>query len=312
MKYYLFAMIITLVSLSGCTRTTPTDTTTPVVMTTGATSSWSMNSGMSNSGVNNSWVSTTGCMTGEILADWVCIAYTWTGKNIDLFNQSTGKTLTWITVSSGSLKGYYVEPTGSGNYPGVLMIHEWWGLNDNIKYMANLLAQSGYKVFAVDLYGEVTTDQTKAQELSTKVRTNSGAAIEQMRLALSYLKNSEKVTKIGTLGWCFGWGQSLGISLDTPVDATVIYYGNLSEDTAQLAKLRWPVLGIFGDKDTSIPLDKINLFKKNLGDLDKQNNIYVYPGLGHAFANPSGANYAPGEAVDAWDKTISFLDDNLK
>ena len=266
-----------------------------------------MNSGMTNSGMSG-----INCMTGEILADWACVAYTWTGKNIDLFDQDMEQTVTGTTISSGSLQWYYVEPTGSGNFPGIVMIHEWWGLNDNIRYMADLLAQSGYKVFAVDLYGETTTDPIKAQELSTKVRTNSGVAIEQMRLALSYLRDREKVTKVGTLGWCFGWGQSLNISLNTPVDATVIYYGNLSEDTTQLSKLRWPVLGIFGDKDTSIPLDKINLFKKNLGDLDKKNNIYVYPWLGHAFANPSGANYAAGETVDAWDKTIAFLEDNLK
>ena len=84
------------------------------------------------------------------------------------------------------------------------MVHEWWGLNDNIKYMADLLAKSGYKVFAIDLYGEITTDQTKAQELATKVQKNPAESLEKMRLALSYLKDREKVTKVGTLGWCFG------------------------------------------------------------------------------------------------------------
>ena len=119
------------------------------------------------------------------------------------------------------------------------MIHEWWGLNDNIEYMADLLAQSGYKVLAIDLYdGEVATDAARAQELSTGVRTNSGVAIQKMKLALAYLKDRENVTKIGTLGWCFGGGQSLNISLNTPVDATVIYYGNLSEDVTQIAKLK--------------------------------------------------------------------------
>lgn len=308
MKYYLFAGIIfTLVFLSSCTRTTPKDAIIPIVTTTGTVSSW-----LTNSGMSNSWVATIGCQTGQILADWVCVAYSWTGKNIDLFSQNIDQSVTWATVSETNLKWYYVEPTGSGNYPGIVMVHEWWGLNDNIKYMADLLAKSGYKVFAIDLYGEITTDQTKAQELATKVQKNPAESLEKMRLALSYLKDREKVTKVGTLGWCFGWGQSLNISLNTPVDATVIYYGNLSEDTTQLAKLRWPVLGIFGDKDTIIPLDKINLFKKNLGDLGKKNNIYVYPGLGHAFANPSGANYAPWETVDAWDKTLSFLNKNLK
>lgn len=302
MQLSLLACVILATTLLSACTSTPPSTTIPPANPPPMTTSWQ----------TSSWQTSIDCSAGEILADGVCIAYTWTGKNIDLFTQVIGKTVTGVTLSEWDLRGYYVEPTDSGSYPGVVMIHEWWGLNNNIEYMADLLAQSGYKVLAIDLYGEVTTDQAKAQELSTKVRTNSGAAIKSMQLAIDYLKDRENVTKIGTLGWCFGGGQSLNISLGTPVDATVIYYGNLSEDTAQLARLKWPVLGIFGDKDTSIPLEKIDLFRKNLADLDKENNIYVYPGLGHAFANPSWANYAPGETVDAWDKTMRFLADNLK
>ena len=117
------------------------------------------------------------------------------------------------------------------------MIHEWWGLNENIEYMAKLLAKSGYRVFAIDLYGEVATDATRAKELSTKVRENPAEANEKMKLALAYLKDVGKASKIGTLGWCFGGGQSLSVSLETPVDATVIYYGNLVEDTTVLSRL---------------------------------------------------------------------------
>ncbi len=118
------------------------------------------------------------------------------------------------------------------------MIHEWWGLNDNIKYMARLLANSGYRVLAIDLYGEVATTSERARELSGKVRTNSGEAIQKMQLATNYLKNEKSATKLGTLGWCFGGQQSLNISLETPVDATVIYYGNLTEDIGKISKLQ--------------------------------------------------------------------------
>ena len=103
--------------------------------------------------------------------------------------------------------------------------------------MARLLADSGYRVFAIDLYGEVATTSDRARELSAQVRANPDAAVEKMRLATEYLKDEKDATKIGTLGWCFGGQQSLNISLDTPVDATVIYYGNLSEDVTQLANL---------------------------------------------------------------------------
>jgi len=246
------------------------------------------------------------------MADTVCVPYSGNGNNTSLFGMDFEASVSVTEVNTGALRGYYAEPKTPGNYPGIVMIHEWWGLNDNIEYMARLLASSGYKVFAIDLYGEVATTPEKAREFSGKVRANPGEAVTKMKLATEYLRNQESVTKIGTLGWCFGGQQSLNVSLETPVDATVIYYGNLSEDVTKIANLKGPVLGIFGDKDTSIPLDKIQLFQKNLKDLGKQNNFYIYPGLGHAFANPSGANYASGQTVDAWEKTLQFLSTTLK
>ena len=250
------------------------------------------------------------CPEWEIMADTVCVPYTGGGNNASLFGIDFTESIIEVDVSSGSLKWYYVEPKVPGNYPGIVMIHEWWGLNDNIKYMARLLANSGYKVFAIDLYDEVATTPERARELSGMVRNNPEEANNKMSQALAYLKENT-ATKLGTLGWCFGGQQSLNISLETPVDATVIYYGNLSEDVTKIANLQWPVLWVFGDKDTSIPLDKIQLFQKNLNDLGKENSFYIYPGLGHAFANPSGANYASGQTVDAWNKTLEFLDSTL-
>lgn len=233
------------------------------------------------------------CPEGQIMADTVCVPYSGNGNNTTLFGQDFETSIVTTEVVSGSLMGYYAEPKAPGDYPGVVMIHEWWGLNENIEYMARLLANSGYRVLAIDLYdGVVATTPEKARELAGAVRSDPATANAKMKLALEYLKTQKSATKLGTLGWCFGGQQSLNVSLETPVDATVIYYGNLSEDTTKIANLSGPVLGIFGDKDTSIPLDKIKLFQKNLQDLGKENSFYIYPGLGHAFANPSGANYA--------------------
>lgn len=193
------------------------------------------------------------------------------------------------------------------------MIHEWWGLNEHVQYMARLLAKSGYRVFAIDLYdGVVATGSSQAGQLAGAVRNNPAEANAKMQLALASLKSTQPQSKIGTIGWCFGGQQSLNVSLETPVDATVVYYGNLSEDMTQLAQLKGPVLGIFGDKDNSIPLEKIELFKNNLLSLNKPNTIHIYPGLGHAFANPSGGNYASGATIDAWNKTLDFLNTHLK
>jgi carboxymethylenebutenolidase len=88
----------------------------------------------------------------------------------------------------------------------------------------------------------------------------------------------------------------------------VIYYGNLVNDTQALSKIKWPVLGIFGDQDQSIPVDSVKQFEQALNEIGVINEIYIYPGVGHAFANPSGDNYAPKETADAWEKTLAFLD----
>ena len=215
--------------------------------------------------------------------------------------------------------GYLVYPVLNQNnatqkLPAVVMIHENRGLNDNIKATANLLSKQGYVVLAVDLFqGEVTTDPNRARELSSLVRNNSDIAIANMQSAVSYLSSLENVnaSRIASLGWCFGGGQSLQLALNSeqhPLAATILYYGNLINDTEALSKIKWPVLGIFGDQDQSIPVNSVKQFEQALNKIGVTNEIYIYPGVGHAFANPSNPNYAPKETSDAWQKTIAFLD----
>ena len=229
-----------------------------------------------------------------------------------------------IEYTEGSL-GYLVYPNSTDKnttsatgqqqkLPAAVMIHEWWGLNDNIKEMADELAAEGYVVLAADLYnGEVTTDPNRARELSSSVRENPQQAITNLQSAVQYLASLPNVnsSRIASLGWCFGGGQSLQLALNSeqhPLAATVIYYGNLVNDTNELSKIKWPVLGIFGDQDNSIPVDSVRAFERGLNETGVTNEVYVYPGVGHAFANPSGDNYAPQETADAWQKTLTFLD----
>lgn len=232
----------------------------------------------------------------------------------DIFVQPKYSIVNDELVYSSSGKGYIARPEKSGEkYPGIIMIHEWWGLNDNIKDMADKLASQGYVVLAVDLYGgEYATTPDKARELATSVRSNPEIAIENMKDATNYLRSQEDVEKIGSLGWCFGGQQSLQISLNEELDATVIYYGNLETDKEVLSKMKSPVLGIFGSEDTSIPVETVNEFKNSLNEIGLENSIHIYDGVGHAFANPSGNNFAPSETKDAWDKTLNFLEKNLK
>jgi carboxymethylenebutenolidase len=202
--------------------------------------------------------------------------------------------------------------TTQAKLPGIVMIHENRGLNENIKDSADILARQGYVVLAVDLFGEVTADPNRARELSSAVRNNSGPAIENMKSAVGYLGTLDNVnaSRIASIGWCFGGAQSLQLALnseDQPLAATIIYYGRLVNDTNELSKIKWPVLGIFGDQDDSISVDSVNAFGRGLNETGVTNEIYIYPGVGHAFANPSNDNYAPAETADAWRKTLEFL-----
>ena len=208
--------------------------------------------------------------------------------------------------------GYFARPQAQGNYPGVVMIHENRGLRPEIRDTAENLAKEGYMVLAVDLYkGQVVETQEEARTISSSFDQEEG--IENMKAAAAYLRD-QGATKIASLGWCFGGRQSVAIAISgEPLDATVVYYGgNMATTTEDLEPINWPVLGIFGDQDQAIPVEMVQEFESSLNTLGVENEIYIYPGVGHAFANPSGANYAPEETIDAWEKTTSFLKKHLQ
>ncbi len=215
-------------------------------------------------------------------------------------------------VNYDGTSGFIAHPSESGNYPGVIMIHEWWGLNDNIKDMATELASHGFVVLAVDLFGgEVAYDANKAMELVGSFEKN--IAIANMNLGTDFLTKNYNVEKIGSIGWCFGGGQSLNLALNNEnMDATVIYYGQLTSEQDQLSSIDWPILGIFAELDQGISPDIVKEFESALNNLEIPNEIIIYPGVDHAFANPTGARFAPIESADAWDKTLNFLESNLK
>src|SRR5919106_4839045 len=197
--------------------------------------------------------------------------------------------------------------------PAVIVIHEWLGLNEHIKNQADILAKEGYVVLAVDLYrGEVATDSNRAMELASSVRNDPDSAIDNLQSAVNYIKSLEIVdgSRIASLGWCFGGDWSLQLALNSsenPLAATIIYYGRPVTDTASLSSISWPILGIFGNQDQAIPVESVKQFASELNASGITNDIYLYEGVGHAFANPSLDNYAPKETADAWQKTIGFL-----
>lgn len=210
----------------------------------------------------------------------------------------------------GSVTGYYVRPDAPGAFPGVVMIHENRGLRPEIRQSAETLAAAGYQVLAVDLLGGVAEDQTGARALTANYSIEAG--VVNMRAAAAYLRD-HGAAKVASLGWCFGGRQSVELAISgEPLDATVVYYGSGIPTTAdRLRPITWPVLGIFGDQDQAIPLETVDAFRSTLDALSVDHEIHVYPGVGHAFANPSGMNYAPEATKDAWEKTLRFLDRTL-
>ncbi|MDQ3853304.1 MAG: dienelactone hydrolase family protein [Thermoproteota archaeon] len=228
-----------------------------------------------------------------------------------------------VSYYQNNSNGYLVYPELVNNtqqqqqLPAVIMVHEWFGLNEHIKNQANILAREGYVVLAVDLFqGEVAATSDRAMELASSVRNNPASAIDNLQSAVSYVKSLEMVdgSRITSLGWCFGGDWALQLALnspDNPLAATIIYYGRPVTDAASLSNIHWPILGIFGDQDQAIPVESVKQFASALNASGITNEIYLYKGVGHAFANPSGDNYASKETADAWQKTIGFLEKYL-
>jgi carboxymethylenebutenolidase len=215
-----------------------------------------------------------------------------------------------------NLVGFLAMPRDAAEpLPGVIVIHEWWGLNDNIKAAARRLAGEGYVVLAVDLYGGKTAATPQdAQALMAALVDEPDAARANLRQAYEYLEKYAFAPRIGSVGWCLGGGWSLQTALLFPdqLDAMVMYYGQIVEANSELETLAMPLLGHFGALDESIPVRDVQDFRERLRALGKDAQILIYSGANHAFANPSGGNYNEKAATDSWQATLKFLDEKLK
>ena len=230
----------------------------------------------------------------------------------------TAEKVNYATVNGEKITGYFVQPKATTKpLPGIIAIHEWWGLNENIESITRRLAGEGYQVLAVDLYnGKVTESPQEALKLLQAVSKNPDPAKDNLKQAYEYLVNQNKASKVGVIGWCFGgsWSLQTAILLPKDIDATVIYYGGQIGDATpeQLKTLQMPILGIFGAEDASIPVSTVRKFEKNLKELGKQADIQIYENAGHAFANPSGKNYVAEAAQKAWTETTQFFQQYLE
>lgn len=215
------------------------------------------------------------------------------------------------TIVLGGGEAYLSLPEGEGPHPAILVIHEWWGLNDHIRHWADRLAEAGYVALAVDLYGgETATTPDEAMALMQAV--DEDAALATMRAGHEYLGTEVGATKRGVVGWCFGGGMSLKAALNLEgLDAVVMYYGHIVDDPEQLRQIDAPLLGIFANQDTSITPEHVDAFDAALTTAEVEHTIHRYD-ANHAFANPSSARYDHENAADAWAKVQAFFADRLR
>ncbi|HTS59018.1 MAG TPA: dienelactone hydrolase family protein [Terriglobales bacterium] len=227
---------------------------------------------------------------------------------------STSKTVSYQS-GEDNVTGVLYAPDGKGPFPGIVVIHEWWGLNDWVKEQASKLADQGYVTLAVDLYrGKVATTPDEAHEIMRGVPEDR--AQRDLHAAVEFLKAQTNVNKerIGAIGWCMGGGYALDVALLEPsLRADVINYGHLATDPGSIAKIHAAVLGIFGGQDKGISVDDVKKFEQALKQQGNQVEIVVYPDAGHAFENPNNkTGYRPDDAADAWKRTVNFLASTLK
>jgi carboxymethylenebutenolidase len=234
-----------------------------------------------------------------------------------LVSSASAATSKSVSYKSGNetVQAVLYTPEGKGPFAALVVIHEWWGLNDWVKEQASKLADQGYVALAVDLYrGKVADTPELAHELMRGVPEDR--ALRDLRAAVDYLRSQPDVRKdrIASIGWCMGGGYALDVALQEPtLQAAVVNYGHLATDPESLKKINAAILGIFGGKDGGIPVVDVNKFAQTLKQDGKKIEVKIYPDAGHGFENPNNkAGYRADDAADAWQRTVAFLASNLK
>src|ERR1700690_2413959 len=226
---------------------------------------------------------------------------------------ATSKTVSYKTGDE-TVQAILYAPEGKGPFPGIVVIHEWWGLNDWVKEQASKLADQGYAALAIDLYrGKVATTPDEAHELMRGVPEDRAA--RDLHAAVEFLKAQPNLKKdrIASIGWCMGGGYSLDVALQEPtLTAAVINYGHLASDSESLKKINASILGLFGGQDRGILPEDVKKFEQGLKQMGKKVEVVIYPDAGHGFENPNNkTGYRADDTADAWKRTVNFLAETL-
>jgi carboxymethylenebutenolidase len=222
-----------------------------------------------------------------------------------------------VSYKSGdeAVQGILYTPAGKGPFPGIIVIHEIWGLNDWVKEQASKLADQGYVALAIDLYrGKVATTPDEGHEIMRGVPEDRARRDLHAAMVLLQSQSDVKKDRIAVIGWCMGGGYALDVAMQEPtLRAAVINYGHLAADDDSVKPIHASILGLFGGKDRGIAVYDVMKFEAMLQKQGNRVEIHVYPDAGHAFENPNNKDgYRADDAADAWQRTVTFLADTLK
>ncbi len=221
----------------------------------------------------------------------------------------------YAEVGDELVYGYFVAPSDMFEpLPAVIMIHEWWGLTDEMRARADRLASQGYIVLAVDLFGgQTASDPTAARKLMLSVVEDPESANENIRGAFEFVSETAGAPRVGAIGWRFGgtWALNTALLYPDDLDAAVVYYAQVTSDEDELRPVNTPILGLFAGDDVSIKPDQVEALKSALEALRKDYDIQVYPGARQRFASESANTYDATAANDAWNRTLDFLGRHL-
>jgi carboxymethylenebutenolidase len=222
-----------------------------------------------------------------------------------------------VTYQSGAetVNALLYTPQGKGPFPAIVVIHEYFGLNDWVKEQASKLADQGYMALAIDLYrGKVATTPDEAHEIMRGVPEDR--ANRDLLAASAYLRSQKDVdpARVGSIGWCMGGGYAFNLAVNDPkLKAVVINYGHLASDDATLKKINAAVLGIFGGQDRGIAPADVKKFESQMKALGKTVEIHIFSDAGHQFENSNNKQaYRADDAAAAWKLTTDFLAKYLK
>ena len=212
------------------------------------------------------------------------------------------------------VRAYVARPQGAGPFPAVMMIHEFYGLNESIVSLADLLAEEGYLVVAPDTFRGSTTawiPRAIYQVITTRPE-NVNADLDSVYAWLQAQPDVD-ASRIAISGFCYGGRTSLAYSLhNDQLAATVIFYGSPETNSQVLRTLPGPVLGIFGGADQSIPVSQVNAFDAGLTEAGVPHEVTIYEGQPHAFVEDAGGVRSGGAQAEAWNQMLAFLETNLR